>query len=109
VMVRMTVVFLRLMLRVLAVLVSRLMFLWVLKLFQGSGLNFSIDYEVVSMGSEIAYSMREAICSLREASDGDDDCCVFTVDVMGSGCLGVWVDVSMCSEVVSRFWVKLFQ
>nr|GEY79830.1 hypothetical protein [Tanacetum cinerariifolium] len=47
VMVRMTVVFLRLMLRVLAVLVSRLMFLWVLKLFQGSGLDFSIDCVVL--------------------------------------------------------------
>nr|GEU96009.1 paired amphipathic helix protein Sin3-like 2 isoform X1 [Tanacetum cinerariifolium] len=35
--------------------------------------------------------------------DGKDDCCVFEVDVTGSGCLGVWVDVSMGYKVVSRF------
>nr|GEV97043.1 enzymatic polyprotein [Tanacetum cinerariifolium] len=34
--------------------------------------------------------------------DGEDDCCVFEVDVTVSGCLGVWVDVSIGSEVVSR-------
>nr|GFA37659.1 hypothetical protein [Tanacetum cinerariifolium] len=43
VMVKMTVEFLRLMLRVLAVFLYWSMFLWVLKLFQGSGLNFSKD------------------------------------------------------------------
>nr|GEX26458.1 hypothetical protein [Tanacetum cinerariifolium] len=41
--------------------------------------------------------------------DGEDDCCVFEVDVTGSGYLGVWVDVSMGSKVVSRFWVRLFR
>ncbi|GJS16505.1 hypothetical protein Tco_0410977 [Tanacetum coccineum] len=32
---------------------------------------------------------------------------VFEVDVPGSGCFGVWVDVSIGSEAVSRFWVRL--
>nr|GEW55285.1 hypothetical protein [Tanacetum cinerariifolium] len=47
VMVKMTVEFLRLMLQVLAVFVYCSMFLWVLKLFQGSGLNFAIDCVVL--------------------------------------------------------------
>ncbi|GJT30412.1 hypothetical protein Tco_0910687 [Tanacetum coccineum] len=39
--------------------------------------------------------------------DGEDDCWVFDVDVTDSGCFCVLVDVSMGSETVSRFWVKL--
>nr|GEU39650.1 paired amphipathic helix protein Sin3-like 2 isoform X1 [Tanacetum cinerariifolium] len=35
----------------------------------------------------------------------EDDYHVFKVDVMGSGCLGVWVDVSMGSEVMVRMTV----
>ncbi|GJU89815.1 hypothetical protein Tco_1302238 [Tanacetum coccineum] len=39
--------------------------------------------------------------------DGEDDCWVFDVDVTDSGCFCVLVDISMGSETVSRFWVKL--
>nr|GEY74511.1 hypothetical protein [Tanacetum cinerariifolium] len=46
--------------------------------------------------------------TIRQKGDGEDECCVFEVNVTGSGSLGVWVDVSIGSEVVSRLWVKLF-
>nr|GEY97888.1 hypothetical protein [Tanacetum cinerariifolium] len=39
-----------------------------------------------------------ALPFLAWEGDGEDDCCVFEVDVTGSDCLGVWDDVSMGSE-----------
>nr|GEY15399.1 enzymatic polyprotein [Tanacetum cinerariifolium] len=40
---------------------------------------------------------------------GEDDCCVFEVDVTGFGCLGVWVDVSMGSELRKPLMQLLYQ
>nr|GEX91368.1 hypothetical protein [Tanacetum cinerariifolium] len=59
-MVRMTVVFLRLMLRVLAVLVSGLMFLWVLKLFQVSDIkpDSSSLLQIIETSSSLNIALR---------------------------------------------------
>nr|GEV63443.1 hypothetical protein [Tanacetum cinerariifolium] len=85
---------------------------------QGDSLNLP-DHSLVPAKSKSYYqafnvkSLFGEIVSPKKSQvklkcDGEDDCCVFEVDVTGSGCLGVWVDVSMGSEVVSRFWVRLF-
>nr|GEV85928.1 hypothetical protein CTI12_AA198100 [Tanacetum cinerariifolium] len=44
------------------------------------------------------YTLKRDNARSSSVGDGEDDSCVFEVDVTGSGCLGVWVDVSIGSE-----------